>query len=215
MIPQLTPEQREYKERTLNQLQANHVMLEKALETETRPNVVKSIQKQLTEIEDHINRLQDELSGEVVFDEPVADELFKKAATALSKEKFFLAKRYISKLEVIEPFYPGLDRLKHEADSQRVTRRTRSIAAGTASGYPVSSTQPVPAIPGSGTELETAAASGFAPEAGYYTEEEPSGRFGQLFQFHVVLSCLVILVLLCIMFGIGGFMMLQWLVEGA
>jgi len=215
MIPQLTPEQREYKERTLIQLQTNHAMLETALETETRPEVVKSIQKQLTEIEDHMNRLQDELSGEVVFDEPVADELFKKAATALSKEKFFLAKRYINKLEVIEPFYPGLDRLKGEAETQRVTRRTRSIAAGTATGYPVSSTQPVPIAPGTGAELEAAAAAGLATETGYYSEEEPSGRFSQLFQFHVVLSCLVVLVLLCIMFGIGGFMMLQWLVEGA
>ena len=212
MISQLTPEQREYKERTLNQLQANSAMLETALETETRPDVVRSIQKQLAEIEDHMHRLQDELSGEVVFDEPVADDLFKKSAKALSKEKFFLAKRYINKLEVIEPFYPGLDRLKQEAETQRVTRRTRSIAAGTATGYPATSTtQSIPAV--SGSEMSVTATP--AADSGYYIEDEPTGRFDQLFQFHIVLSCLVVLVLLCIMAGIGGFMMLQWFVEGA
>ena len=88
----LTPEQIAYKEKTLNQLVVNQTRLEASLGHETRPEVVASIEEQLQDIEAHISRLQDELSGNVVFDEPVADELFQQAVKALAKEKFFLAK---------------------------------------------------------------------------------------------------------------------------
>ena len=133
---ELTSEQIEYKERTLHQLRTNQARLEAALERETRAEVVKGIEEQLHYIEAHINRLEDELAGNVVFDEPVADEYFKHAVRALANERFYLAKKYIHRLETIEPFYPALDRLRDEADSGRVSRRTRSIAQGTATTYP-------------------------------------------------------------------------------
>ncbi len=69
----LTPEQIEYKERTLNQLLINQARLEASLNQETRPDIVKSIEDQLQDIEAHIGRLQDELAGNVIFDEPIAD----------------------------------------------------------------------------------------------------------------------------------------------
>lgn len=208
MIPPLTTEQREYKELTLNQLTANQARLEESLAQETRPRVVKSIQRQLAEIEAHINRLQDELAGNVIMDEPVADELLKKAASALAKKKFHLARRYITKLETIEPFYPGIDRLKQEAETQQVSRRTRSIAAGTATSYSSSISLPVPSIAASAPAAVPMALPEPAPP------EEPQSWMSQLFQFHIVASCLAVLVILCAVVGVFGVTILQWLVEG-
>lgn len=208
MIPPLTPEQREYKELTLGQLMANQAQLEARLAQETEPRLVKSIQRQLADIEAHINRLQDELSGSVIMDEPVAEELFKKSTGALAKGKFHLARRYIAKLETIEPFYPGLDRLKHETETQQVSRRTRSIAAGTASGYSATALA-LPNRPAAGPGAEALPAP-----ATPVTYEEPQSWTSQLFQFHYIASCLAILVILCAVLGVFGVTILQWLVEG-
>ena len=123
----LTPEQREYKEKTLAQLLANQPRLESQLTQESRPEVANNIRSQLEDMQAHIQRLQHELATNT-FGEPVADELFQRAATALTKQKFYLAKRLISKLETIEPFYPGIDRLRQEAEEGRASRRTRAVA---------------------------------------------------------------------------------------
>ncbi len=214
MLP-LTPEQREYKEVTLNQLLVNQEKLGAGLEKETRPRVVKTIQKQLADIDAHVSRLRDELSGNMVIDEPVAEGLLKKSAMALDKGKFYLAKRHITKLETIEPFYPGLARLKTEVESRQVSRRTRSIAQGTATGYPDSPAY-LPSAPQPQVAGATAGSEAGQPAGNYYQPvgEEPEGWFSKVFQFHIVLSCLVVMLLLCVVFGMAGFTILQWLVEG-
>ncbi len=211
----LSPEQIEYKQRTLHQLQQNQTALEASLTSGTDPKTVKSTQKKLAEIDAHINRLQDELSGNVVIDEPVADELFRKSAQALARGKFYLARRQITKLETIEPFYPGLFRLKQEVETQQVSRRTRSIAEGKASGYSGLATGPnaVALPPAPGDDAPPALAAPPAPFAAYADEPDEPWYRG-LFQFHVVLSCLVVVLLLCVVFGMAGFSILQWLVEG-
>ncbi len=208
----LTPEQIEYKERTLNQLLLNQTRLESVLDQETRPEVIKDVEEQLQDIEDHINRLQDELAGNVVFDEPVGDELFMQAVKALAKEKFYLAKKHIHRLETIEPFYPGLARLNQEAEAGRVSRRTRSIAQGTATSYPNTPTlKPAPRLrPSESTGEQQPAAPEIHVADG---AEERKGWFAQFFQFHIVISCLVIAIVICLMFGIGGATLLQWLIE--
>lgn len=211
----LSPEQIEYKQRTLHQLQINQATLEASLSSETDPKTVRGIQKQLAEIDAHLNRLHDELAGNVVMDEPVADELFRKSAQALARGKFFLARRQIAKLETIEPFYPGITRLKQEAETQQVSRRTRSIAEGKASGYSsvlsVPDTAMLPPGPGGEALLPSAAPAGYSPA---YADEPGEPWYRAFFQFHVVLSCMVVLLLLCVVFGMAGFSILQWLVEG-
>jgi len=206
----LTQEQREYKEKTLNQLLVNQSLLESRLNQETRPDVVRSIEQQLEDIEAHVSRLQDELTGNIVFDEPVADELFKQAARALAKEKFFLANKHIHRLETIEPFYPGIERLKQEAKSGRVSRRTRSIAQGAAASYPGTAppTGPVSLRPAPGQPL---VAQSYPNNA---NEQSVRGRFSNLFQFHIVVSCLVVFLIICALLSVGGYTVLQWLVEG-
>jgi len=206
----LTPEQIEYKEATLNQLRINQSILEDRLNQETRPEVINSIEEQLQDVEAHISRLQDELAGNVVFDEPVADELFVQAAKALAKEKFFLAKKHIHRLETIEPFYPGLERMKQEADEERASRRTRSIAQGTATNYPGVAAIPSPLRPIAGVPGSAAVA---APKINT-NGDEPAGILAGLFQFHIIASCLVVLLLLCVMFGVFGVTIFGWLIEG-
>lgn len=206
----LTPEQREYKERTLHQLRLNQSLLESRLEQETRPEVVSSIELQLEDIEAHINRLQDELSGDIVFHEPVADDLFQQAARALAKEKFHLAKKHIQRLETIEPFYPGIERLKQEAESERVSRRTRSIAQGTATSYPGASS-PVSVRAVAGGAISSGAAQPY-PSGG--DEEARAGWTSFFFQFHILISCLAVLLIICAMLGVGGVTVLRWLIEG-
>jgi hypothetical protein len=207
MIP-LTPEQREYKERTLNQLLVNQSLLESRLTQENRPDVIQSIMEQLQDIEAHLSRLQDELAGDVVFDEPVADDLFKQAAKALASQKFFLAKKHIHRLETIEPFYPGIERLKHEAETERVSRRTRSIAQGQATSYPGRPILPPKSAPSPSPQPPT-------PEIyTSHSEEAPRSWWSHLFQLHIILSCLVVLLLICVMFGVGGFTVLEWFIEG-
>lgn len=208
MIP-LTPEQREYKEKTLIQLLDNQSLLETRLNQETRPQVVKSIEQQLAEIEAHVNRLQDELAGDVVFDEPVADDLFKQAARALANKKFRLAKKQIQRLETIEPFYPGIDRLKQEAESERVSRRTRSIAQGTAVSYP--GVAPPPTLRPVGPVIGSPAPADFAVTG---VDESKTSWTSQLFQFHIIASCLVVLLLICVMLGVGGIALMEWLITG-
>jgi hypothetical protein len=209
---QLTPEQIVYKERTLAQLRKNQAALEGQLDRETRPEVVRSIEEQLNDIEAHVNRLEDELAGNVLFHEPVADELFKQAVKALAHEKFHLAKKHILRLETIEPFHPALGRLREEAESERVSRRTRSIAQGTATVYPGMSlpvagpASPLaPGVPAVATPGQPAAAS----------DPVEAGRpwYAHLLQFHIIVSCLVLVLIGCVMLGMFGVTILQWLIE--
>jgi hypothetical protein len=44
--------------------------------------------------------------------------------------------------------------------------------------------------------------------------EEPKSRMAQIFQFHIVMSCLVVLLISCAVFGVAGMTLLEFLVEG-
>lgn len=199
----LTPEQREYKEKTLAQLLANQPRLESQLTQESRPEVANNIRSQLEDMQAHIQRLQHELATNT-FGEPVADELFQRAATALTKQKFYLAKRLISKLETIEPFYPGIDRLRQEAEEGRASRRTRAVAE-------TGVIAPVAPATSAGSALAPSAED----ETKVYPADEPEKKgLARFFQFHIVVSCLLVLMILCVMMSVGGVLLLQWLVEG-
>jgi hypothetical protein len=202
----LTSEYRDYKERTLQQLLANLPRLEAKLAEENRPGVASSLEKQVADIHAHISRLQHELVQGTA-DEPVADELCQRIARALSKNKFHLAERYLHKLETIEPFYPGIERLRTETKSERASRRTRSIADGAAPPYgaaafaaggPLIITQP--ALTAGSPLVEPA-----------IPDKRGLARF---FEFHIVISCLVVSLIVCVMTGMGGLSLLEWLIEG-
>lgn len=204
----LTLEQRDYKERTLNQLQTNLPLLEAKLAQESRREVIVKLENQLAEMQAHAGRLQAELV-EGVAGEAVADEYCVRIARALSNEKFHLARRYIEKLETIEPFYPGLERLKSEVEAGRASRRTRSIAQGNAVPYGAGFF----ATTGSVTVPEGDRSTPVA-ERSMPADDAERGGLGRFFQFHIVLSCLVISLIVCVMSGIGGMNLLQWLIEG-
>lgn len=212
MIP-LTPEQRDYKEKTLNQLQINLPLLEAKLAQENRRNVIITLHEQLEAIEAHIVRLQKEVANEVVL-EPVADDLCRQAASALTKQKLFMAKRYINKLEAIEPFYPELDRLKLDAETGQVSRRTRALAQS--SPLPVADAAKVPLLTaGSAANPAPQPAGKAAQRAGGLGREKERGGIAQYFQFHIIASCLVVLLIMCVMAGVGGMSVLRWLIEGS
>jgi hypothetical protein len=209
MVP-LTPEQIAYKEKTLSQLSTNLPELEARFQQENQPEARASLEKQIDDTQAHLELLQSELAAGIAR-EPVADQLCQRIAEALVKEKFYMARKYITKLETIEPFYPKLDRLRTEAEAERPGRRTRSIAEGTALPYgaalypPASS--PVEGVVGSSLGSSTKV----APLLPTVKKER---RISQFFQFHIVASCLVILLIVCVMLGIGGISVLQWLIEG-
>jgi len=206
----LTPEQREYKEKTLAQLQLNLPLLETNVKKESRPEVVNNLQKQIDDIRAHIDLLQHELAANTA-GEPVADELFQRAAGALTNKKFFLAKKLINKLEAIEPFYPDIERLRQEAEAGRASRRTQAIVqrgvSSPQAGQPLPVSQEATAQP-IGEAYQTPDIYPTTPG-----EEERKG-LSRFFQFHIIISCLVVLLILCIISGIGGVMLLQWLIEG-
>lgn len=208
MVP-LTVEQIAYKEKTLAHLLANLPMLEERANHETRPEVKASLEKQLDDVQIHIERLQQELAAGLA-GEPVADELCRRIAQALVKGKFYMARKYITKLESIEPFYPNLDRLKAEAEAERAGRRTRSIAEGSALPYGAMVYPPASAAAAAAGEMQAAPPRRVAG----LPEEVERRRFSQFFQFHVIASCLVVLLIICVMLGVGGMSVLQWLVEG-
>lgn len=208
MVP-LTIEQIAYKEKTLAQLLANLPLLEEQANHETRPEAKASLEKQLDDIAVHIERLQQELAVGLA-GEPVADELCQRIAQALVKGKFYMARKYITKLESIEPFYPNLDRLKAEAEEERAGRRTRSIAEGSALPYGAIMYPPAAATAAAAGAVQAAPPR---PVAGLPVEGERR-RFAQFFQFHIIASCLVVLLIVCVMLGVGGMSLLQWLVEG-
>ena len=209
MVP-LSPEQRDYNEITIQQLLADRAQLEADLEKETDQRAIRGIEKKMDAIDAHIGRLRDELRGNVIVDEKVAEDYFKQAVKALAKEKFYLANRYIQRLETIEPFHPALSRLKEEAESKRVSRRTKSIAQGTATSYPGLDTLSalVPA------NADVPVGAGVPANFYYAAEDESPGGFTQFFQFHYIVSCLVVALLACVMFGTGGVTVLRWLIEG-
>ncbi len=212
----LIPEQREYKERTLNQLLVNLPLLEAQLAQQTERNTILSLHEQIADVEAHIARLQKELEGDVMW-EQVADELCRQVASALTKQKFYMARRYIHKLETIEPFYPELARLKLEAETGQVSRRTRSLAQ---SGVlPTVSTRYVPRLSApsatSNASLVPYLGPVAAPASLSRDDQRERGGIRQFFQFHIVASCLVIILLACIMAGVGGMSVLRWLIEGS
>jgi hypothetical protein len=212
MIP-LTPEQRDYKERTLNQLLLNLPQFEAKLAQETQRQIAVTLHEQLEAMEAHIVRLQKELANEVLL-EPVADELCKQAANALTKQKLFMAKRYIGKLEAIEPFYPELSRLKQEVETGQVSRRTRALSQSDV--LPTMAVANVPLLTagtGVGPGAPVAARPADRPLTGMRDRER--GGWRQYFQFHIIASCLVILMLACVMAGVGGMSVLRWLIEGS
>jgi len=204
----LTPDQREYKEKTLAQLQSNLPLLENQLQHESQREVINSLQRQVDDTRTHIDLLQHELAVNAM-SIPVADELYQKAAIALANKKFFLAKKLITKLETIEPFYPGIDQLREEAEGGRASRRTRAIAQR---GAPTSQATQIPGLDQAAVPPPvTADYEGYQPTA----EESEKRGIGQFFQFHIIISCLLVMLILCVMFGIGGIMLLQYLIEGA
>ncbi len=204
----ITPEQRAYKEKTLNQLLANLSLLEEKLSQESRPDVVTSLENQLEDIQTHINHLQRELATDIAA-EPVADQLYQRVARALARGKFYLAKKHISKLETIEPFYPGLDRLRNEAETGRVSRRTRSIAEGTA--LPAKTAPVSPDLTKGAERRRSNNRTASYVETG---QVERQGLFAQFFQFHIIVSCLVVLLIICVIAGVGSVTLLEWLITG-
>jgi hypothetical protein len=212
----LTPEQREYKERTLTQLLVNLPLLEAQLAQQTERNAILSLHEQIADVEAHIARLQKELDGDVLL-EPVADELCRQVASALTKQKFYMARRYLNKLETIEPFYPELARLKLEAETGQVSRRTRSLAQ---SGVlPTVSAGYVPRLPAPSAASNAGVVPQLgpmvAPASGSRDDQRERGGIRQLFQFHIIASCLVIILLACVMASVGGMSVLRWLIEGS
>jgi len=200
----LTPEQREYKEKTLAQLLIDFPLLETKLAQETRRDIANSLQNQLEDMRGHIDLLQRELASNIA-GEPVADELLQRAAAALTGKKFYLARKLINKLETIEPFYPGIDRLRQEAEEGRASRRTQSVAQGDLGR----ATRPVE--PG----LAATAQPTLTEDEIYAPAEEPAKKgLAQFFQLHIIISCLLVMLILCVISGVGGIMLLQWLIEG-
>ncbi len=203
----LTSDQREYKERTLEQLETNLPLLEAQLQQESRREVINSLQKQVDDTKAHIDVLQHELATNTM-GTPVANELYQKAATALSNKKFFLAKKLIVKLETIEPFYPGIDQLRAEAEEGRASRRTQAIAQR---GAPTGQAASMPGLEHAAVPPSVADYEGYQQAA----DESEKRGIGQFFQFHYIISCLVVMLIMCVMLGVGGIMLLQYLVEGA
>jgi hypothetical protein len=198
----LTPEQKAYKQKTLEQLLVNLPLLQAQLPQETRREIANSLKNQLEDMHRHIDLLQRELAANTAI-EPAADELFQRAAAALTKNKFYLAKRLINKLETIEPFYPGIDRLRQEAEAGRASRRTQAMAQGGPASRETRLAEP-----------DAAAAPSLPEEHNLGDEEPPKKGLAQFFQFHIIISCLLVLLILCVIASVGGMMLLQWLIEG-
>lgn len=206
----LTPEARAYKEKTVEQLLLNFEVLEQRLGQERRAEVIQSIQERLEEVQGHIAHLQQALATNTA-GEPLADNLYRRIATALTNNKFHLAKKLIHKLETIEPFYPDIDRLRTEAESGRASRRTQSISKGGALPEVVLSPEMAEAAAAAAAQT-TVSATAVSDEV---LDAAPGKKgLAQLFQFHIIASCLVVSLILCVMFGVGGITALQWLIEG-
>lgn len=201
----LTPEQRAYKEKTLTQLAKNFSQLEGQIERERRPEVIEDLHEQLEAIQAHLLLLQKELATNEA-GEPVADNLYRRIATALTTGKFLLARKLIHKLETIEPYYPDIERLKADAEAGRASRRTQSISRG-------GSLPEIIAPPDLG-ETASGSAANRLEVIDVATGDPPQRGIRQLFQFHIVASCLVVSLIACVMFGVGGMSALQWLIEG-
>jgi hypothetical protein len=208
----LTLEQQHYKERTLNQLLANLPQLQAQLAQETQREAALSLQKQLEEVETHMARLQNELAQGIT-GEPVADELCRQAAYALTKQKLYMARKYINKLEAIEPFHPELPRLKQDLETDHISRRTRSLAQGEA--LPLTSTTGLTPVSRSAEAAAAPVVTGQVILPRPTKTEKENGGLRQFFQFHYIASCLILTVLFCVMAGVGGMSLLRWLIEGS
>jgi hypothetical protein len=211
MIP-LTPEQRDYKERTLNQLLVNLPLFEAKLAQERQRHLAVTLHEQLEAMEAHVVRLHRELANDVLL-EPVADELCRQVASALTKQKLYMAKRYINKLEAIEPFYPELSRLKQEVETGQVSRRTRALSQSDV--LPTVAAASAPLLLTAGSGASTAPPRAEAARIPGVTRKKERAGLAQYFQFHIIASCLVVLLIACAMAGVGGMSVLRWLIEGS
>jgi len=205
----MTPDLREYKTQSCNQLLKQLPQLEARLPLERDAANAKRLQKQIEAIYAHVDRLRHELETDTALPESVADELCRKAARALVKQKFFLAQKCLYELETIEPFYPNLNRLKEEATSQKIGRQTRSIAEGTASPFVLPAVMPTLATKGHDSPTPLASATGNGAE---WVESPPWWR--NIFQFHIMASCAVVMFLFCMMAMVSSSAILQFIFEG-
>ncbi len=208
----MTPEIREYKIRTLNQLLATLPQLESHLAVENEPATARQLSKQVEEMQAHAERLRQELVTNSVH-QPVADELCQKAAKAIIKQKLYLAQKCINDLATIEPFYPGLDRLRQDVETGKISRRTRSIAEGNSPPFLLTSvtfSPPLALSADNGTSSPLPATFYVEPAI----DEEKRSFWANLFQFHILASLFVVMLILCIMVGVGSTAVLQWLIEG-
>lgn len=197
----MTPEQIDYREKTLERLQASLRHLEAQLTRESNPEIITNVQRQLADIRTHIDFLHRELESGIP-GEPIADQIAQKVAQALVREKRYMARRYLNKLETIEPFHPLIDRLRHELEAGRPSRRTRSLAE-----------QPLEKMQPQVYDASAAPAATRGPMAEIEPDPGP-GWMAQLFQPHVLLSCAVVLLILCAMAGVGSFLVVEFLFQG-
>ncbi|MDM8518530.1 hypothetical protein QUF64_00680 [Anaerolineales bacterium HSG6] len=208
----MSPDLREYKTQTLNQLLILLPQIEAKLAHEIDSAAIRRLNKQLEAIRAHIDHLRHELSLDAPLD-PVAEVLFQKAAEAIVKEKYFLAQKRLQELETIEPFYPGLNRLKDEISSGKTSRNTKAIAEGTVPAFVLASIKPAyQGVASDDSPLSTPAADVYLdPDSG----EEQTGGWRNIFQFHIMASCLVVVLMFCTMAGVGGTALLEFLIEGS
>jgi uncharacterized small protein (DUF1192 family) len=205
----MSPELYDYKTQTINQLLTSLPKLESLLAQETDTATVRHLSKQIGAIHAHIERLRQELSNNVVA-QPVASELYRKATQATVKEKFYLAQKRLNELETIEPFYPGIARLKQEITTGKISRNTRSIAEGTVPAFQLSAHSAFPATSPTGNVVESP-----VQVSDQLIQEEQGTSWSNLFQFHILVSCSLIFFLFCMMAGVGGTTLLEFLIEGS
>ncbi len=209
----MTPELQEYKTRTLNQLLATLPQVETRLATENDPATARHLRKQIEAIQEHLERLHQELATNTIR-QPVADELCQKAAKAIIKQKLYLAQKCINDLATIEPFYPGLDRLKNDIETGKISRRTRSIAEGTTPPFLLTSMTLSTLPPSGGNEIGEALPLKVYPTRLQFEPVPEQSGWANLFQFHIIASVFVVMLLVCMMVGVGSTALLQWLIEG-
>jgi hypothetical protein len=209
----MSPELHDYKTQTFNQLLTSLPQLEALLAQEADTATVRRLSKQIEAIHAHIERLRQELSNNVV-GQPVASELYRKATQAIVKNKFHLAQKRLNELEAIEPFYPGLARLKQEIATGKISRNTRAIAEGTVPAFQLSAVKLVHQTQ-TVTQDTASPLIETSPQADKLAyEEEQTSSWSNLFQFHILVSCSLIFFLFCMMAGVGGTTLLEFLIEG-
>lgn len=208
----MTPEVQTYKTQTLNQLLINLPQLESQLASEPDAAEARRLGKRIEATQLHIQRLQQELlTNTVDSSESPAEALCQKAARAIVSGKFYMAQKSIMELETIEPFFPALNRLQQDVVSGKPSRSTRSIADGSSppflmalvarskSSAEATQAAPLEAVPGLELPVEPA---------------PPPPWWHNFFEFHIIASCLVLLLLFCAIAAISGTAILEYIIEG-